>query len=306
MLTKYRALIAAVDTGSLTRAAKSCFCTQSAASRMILDLERDLGIRLLDRGRRGVVPTDDCLRLLPRIRRLCAEDAAVKAEAASIRGVETGSVRIGAISSIATFWLPPVIAAFGRAHPGIEFEILMGDYTEIERWVTEGRVDFGFVAEPTAGKFAALPLHDDRLLAILPESHPLAEQPTVRPEELAREPFILLEKGRDAEISRLFEERNLTPDVRFRTFDDYALLAMVEAGIGTGILPELILGRLNYRVAVRHVSGLPRRRLLLIAEPGAMLGAATRTFLEVFGEELRGKLSLDPDVPAFLRALTKE
>ncbi|MEI3011418.1 MAG: LysR family transcriptional regulator substrate-binding protein [Sutterella seckii] len=71
--------------------------------------------------------------------------------------------------------------------------------------------------------------------------------------DLAKEPMIMLEKGRQAEISNMFEKQHLQANVKFRTFDDYALLSMVENGIAVGVLPKLILERLNYRVEVREI-----------------------------------------------------
>ena len=185
MLVKLRALLKAVELGSLTDAAKQLHCTQSALSRLILDLEGVWGIRLLERSRRGVGPTEDLRRLLPMIRRVTLAEEALRNAVGEIRGLVNGTVRIGVFSSIATFWLPKAIRAFERAHPGIDFEMLMGDYAEIERWILEGRVDFGFVAAPAEPRLRTLELHDDELVAILPHDHRLAGKDAVTPEELA-------------------------------------------------------------------------------------------------------------------------
>lgn len=305
MLTKYKALISAVDAGSLTRAAEFMHCTQSAASRMILDLENLWSIRLLIRSKTGVRPTPECLKLLPQIRLICSTDKNLSDAVKDIRGLVSGTIRIGVFSSIATFWLPPVIADFQSRYPGIEFEMLMGDYGEIEQWVTDSRVDFGFVTEPVAAGLKSLALHDDELLAILPENHPLADRPAVEVERLAQEPLIMLEKGKRAEISRMFESRDLTPNIKFQTFDDYALLSMVESGIAVGILPRLILGRLNYRVAVRRIEPTFFRRIALIANTSAGLTSAALKFLEMFEAHLQPSLNLHPDfrewIPKFVQ-----
>ncbi len=299
MLTKYRALLAAVDCGTLTKAVETMHCTQSALSRMIRDLEDIWGLQLLIRGKSGVRPTPDCLKLLPTVRRICAGDAQLKETIADIRGLATGTVRIGVFSSIATFWLPRVIARFKKQYPGIEFEILLGDYAEIESWVAQSRVDFGFVATPTIDSVKALPLHDDELLAILPCKHKLARKKAVKIEDLAQESLIMLEKGKRAEISRLFESRNLAPNVKFRTFDDYALLNMVENGIAVGILPKLILERLNYKVEVRPLKPRSYREIALIVNDTVGLAPAAQRFLSVFNEELHPIFNRKPDFDAF-------
>ena len=300
MLTKYRALLCAVDCGSLTKATESMHCTQSALSRMILDLESLWGFQLLIRSKSGVRPTPDCLKILPLLRRICAENELVRDTVMDIRGVLCGTVRIGVFSSIATFWLPHVIARFGKAHPDIEFEILMGDYSEIEDWVAETRVDFGFAALPVSKRVKALPLHEDELLAILPETHALADREKVSVADLAKEPMIMLEKGRQAEISNMFEKQHLQANVKFRTFDDYALLSMVENGIAVGVLPKLILERLNYRVEVREIEPPCSRIISLIVNGSTGISPAASRFLSVFENELAMRMSLKPKIKEFL------
>ena len=111
----------------------------------------------------------------------------------------------------------------------------------------------------------------------------------------------MLEKGRRAEISRIFDDRKLAPNVKFRTFDDYALLSMVEVGIAVGVLPKLILGRHGYLVAVRSIAGRPMRRILLALNDLESLSPAAKRFLECFEETLGSALSLRPGIADFLR-----
>ena len=75
---------------------------------------------------------------------------------------------------MATHWLPNMIRKFQRDYPGIDYELLLGDYTEIEEWIADGRVDCGFLRLPARPEFETCFLEQDRLLAILPEAHPLA------------------------------------------------------------------------------------------------------------------------------------
>jgi DNA-binding transcriptional LysR family regulator len=77
---------------------------------------------------------------------------------------------------VATHWLPKIIKEFQKSYPNIDYELLLGDYTEIEEWIAEGRVDCGFLRLPTRPEFETIFLEQDKLLAILPEDHPLAKQ----------------------------------------------------------------------------------------------------------------------------------
>ena len=139
----------------------------------------------------------------------------------------------------------------------------MGDYTEIETWIQEGRIDFGFLRLPTDAELETVSITEqDRLLVVLPPDHPLAGCEKFPLRELANYPFMLLEKGAKTEITAIFERHHLRPQVRFTTWDDYAIMSMVENGLGISILPELILQRIPYHIVAKELgnSCLPQDR----------------------------------------------
>ena len=170
-----------------------------------------------------------------------------------INGLKSGLIRIGAFSSVATHWLPNIIREFQKEYPGIDYELVLGDYTEIETWIDEGRVDCGFLRLPARAELESVFLEQDRLLVVLPEGHPLTAREKIPASALCEEPFMLLEKGAKAEVSEIFERSGLTPKVHFTTWDDYAIMSMVESGLGISILPELILKRIPYRIEAREL-----------------------------------------------------
>ena len=150
---------------------------------------------LLERRKTGVSLTSDGLKLLPYAKELCEKQKALQMQVDALSGLESGMVRIGTFSSVATHRLPEILKIFGESYPNIEFEILLGDYTEIEDWIAEGRVDFGFLRLPARPEFEAVFLEQDEFLVVLPENHFLAQKERVTVSELCTEPFILLEKG---------------------------------------------------------------------------------------------------------------
>ena len=201
-------------------------------------------------------------------------------EVDELNGLQSGLIRIGTFSSVATHWLPNIIREFQKDYPNIDYELLLGDYTEIEEWIAEGRVDCGFLRLPARGDFETIFLEEDQLLAILPEHHPLAELEKIPVSALCGEPFLLLEKGANAEVSEIFERSGLTPNVRFTTWDDYAIMSMVESGLGISILPELILRRVPYRIAAKELEVPAYRNIGLALRNRKTTSLAVKRFLE--------------------------
>ena len=279
-LLKYMAFVKAVEYGSFTRAAEFLHYSQSGVSRMINDLEKEWNLTLLERNRGGVRLTSDGCRLLPYAEALCASYRQLCEQVDDLNGLKSGIIRIGTISSVATHWLPNIIQAFQKDYPGIEYELLLGDYTEIESWIRTGRVDCGFVILPTDPELESIPLARDELFAVLPEDHPLCACERVPLAELGRESFLLLEKGERSEVSELFERNHIVPNARFTTWDDYAVMSMVESGLGVSILPGLILRRIPYRIVLRPLDVDAYREIGLALRDRKNISLAVKRFLD--------------------------
>lgn len=140
-LQKYLAFVKAVEYESFTKAASVLNYSQSGISRMISDLEKEWDMILLERNRSGIHLTSDGMELLPYAVNLCAEYEKLQKKVGDLHGLKSGIIRIGTFSSVATHWLPKIFKAFQTDYPQIEYELLLGDYTEIEKWIIERRVD---------------------------------------------------------------------------------------------------------------------------------------------------------------------
>ena len=152
-IQKYMAFVKTVEYGSFTKAAEILNYSQSGISRMINDLEKEWKVVLLERGKSGVKLTSDGMKLLPYAKNVCMEYEKLQMEVDELNGLQSGLIRIGTFSSVATHWLPNIIKEFQKTYPGIDYELLLGDYTEIEEWISEGRVDCGFLRLPTCSDF---------------------------------------------------------------------------------------------------------------------------------------------------------
>lgn len=279
-MNRYIALQKIVELGSFTKAAETLGYTQSAMSQMIASLEDELSIKLLYRSRVGVKLTIEGADLYPFIERTILQYQAMQEKANEIKGLETGIIRVGTISSITCHWLPQLIKDFQAIYPNVQFVLHQGDYSSIQEWIKVGAVDFGFITPPAVTGMETITIKDGRMLAILPESHPLASHSCVRLEEIASEPFILLEEGHYSEPLEAFHSCKLEPNIKYTIHDDYAIMTMVEAGLGISILAELVLRRTNYRIVMLPVDPPITRTLAVGYKDKNSLPIASKYFIE--------------------------
>ena len=279
-MNRYVALLKVVEVGSFTKAAEILGYTQPAMSQMIASLESELSIKLLYRSRNGVRLTPEGEHLLPSVQSTVAQYQSMQNIAGEIRGLESGVVRIGTISSISCHWLPPVIKQFWQKYPNVQLIVHQGDYTTIPEWVRTGELDFGFVTpdavQGTDSRFLKYGEHR----ACLPKDHPLAKLPAVSLEALAKEPFLLLEEGIYSEPLAAFHAAGLEPNIRMTMHDDYSILSMVEQGLGVTILPELVLRKQNYEIVMLPTEPMVMRRISIISRNENEMSIAARRFID--------------------------
>lgn len=279
-MNRYLALHKIVELGTFTRAAEALGYTQSAMSQMIASLEEELSIKLLIRSRTGAKLTIEGTELYPYVERLVYQYLAVQEKSNEIKGLETGIVRIGALASISTHWMPGLLRGFKADYPGVDFVIHQGDYTSVQEWIKTGAVDFGFVTPAAVSGIETVVLKDGEMLAVFPEGHPLTKLEQVPLALLAKEPFILLEEGHYYEPLEAFKAVGVVPNVEYTIHDDYSIMTMVEAGLGVSILAELILHRTNYRLALRPTVPAISRVIAIGYRDRHSLPIASRRFIE--------------------------
>lgn len=193
-LKDMRLFLAIAEENNLTRAAQKNGYTQSAASHMLRNIETELGFSLFSRSQRGLALTRNGEALLSPIRRTLAAAEYFDQTAASIRGVQTGHIRIGAYLSASVQWLPPALKKFLTDYPDMTVEVLEGCSQEIEGWLENGSIDFGIVGPHPDGKMDWLPLKKEPYLAVCANDSPYAEYERFNLKDLPKVSYIE-EKG---------------------------------------------------------------------------------------------------------------
>lgn len=283
-MNRYIALQKIIELGSFTKAADALGYTQSSISQMIASLENELAIKLLTRSRVGVKLTIEGAELYPYIERRIISYRAMQEKANEIKGLETGIIRVGTVSSVTCHWMPVLIRGFQELYPHVQFLFHQGDYTTIPEWIRTGAVDFGFITPAAAPDLKTVSIKNGEMLAVLPKNHPLAAGKSVPLKELTRDPFILLEEGHFSEPLNAFHEAGLEPNIKYTIHDDYAIMTMVEAGLGVSILAELMLRRTNFDIAYLPIEPPVYRSLAVGYKDKDSLPIASKYFIEYLTE----------------------
>ncbi|MBR6737312.1 MAG: LysR family transcriptional regulator [Clostridia bacterium] len=261
-LKQYRAFIYSVESGSLSLAAKKLGATQSGLTHLIINMEEELGFSLMVRNKAGVKLTDEGRRIFPSIKAVVDADNKASELASKIRGEKSSQITIATFSSVAVNWLPSIINGYKNLYPETQFSIIDGGYAEIEEALETGACDLAFLSLPISLNVKTIPLVKDEMFAVVPATHPLANKPSVDISEFEKESVICLNENTDHDSRYVFKKHGVTPNVKYRTGDDYAMVSMVENNLGICLEPEMIL---NSRVVRAKVLPLSPREYRTVA-----------------------------------------
>ncbi|GAB0112805.1 hydrogen peroxide-inducible genes activator [Acidisoma sp. C75] len=236
-----RYLLAIVDTGSFGRAAALCRVSQPTLSVQVRKLEETLGVTLLERHTRMVIPTPACHRILGHMRAAVAAADRILAEAQREQDPLAGRLRLGIIPTLAPYLLPLVFAPLRAAFPALAFEPWEEQTATLLRLLRAHELDAALLASDAEGSdLIARPLFTEGFLAALPPGHPLASRPHVAEEDLAPD-ILLLAEGhclREQVVAACGGERGAASGA-LRAASLPTLLNMVAAGYGTTLIPAL-------------------------------------------------------------------
>lgn len=265
-LKQYNAFLKTVECRSVSGAAAALGISQSALTQLLGALEKEFGFRLLVRNKGGVRLTPEGKRVYAAVQQVAEADARLHRLVDEMRESGGNTIKIATFKSVAVNWLPAMMKEFQMLHPEAQFRLFDGAYAEVDAYVRSGTVDFGFVSLPCPLECEIFPVKEDRLLAVLPVGHPMAEHASVPVEQFGKEPVVSLVDSTNQDALRVLDAAGVAPDIRFQTADDYAMISMVESGLGICIAHELVLQSDNHNVAVRELEP-PARRTIAIAIP---------------------------------------
>lgn len=276
-------LVAVVDEGSFTRAAAGLHVSQPAVSAQIRKLEHELGEPLLARAPTGVTPTDVGAAVLVEARAALGAVGRIRDTVAAHRGLLQGRVNVGVIGSGLPPELPDLLAAFARAHPGVELTLSEGRGGDRLDALLDGRSDLAIVGIVGAAPpgIATETLRDEPVVAAVGPDDPLAGRDRVGLAELADRPLIALPEGTGlrAGIDAALRDLAVAPRIAYEAGTPAMLGELAVRGLGVALVPASVVPFVDGLVAIELAAPGLRGRVDLAWPSARPVGPAGRALV---------------------------
>ena len=274
--------------GSFTKAADALHATQPALSAQIRELEEALGVRLFDRSTRSVTLTQAGADLLPVVDNVLGDLGSVVARARDVARRNTGRVTIAALPSLAATLMPLAVAQMRAQHPGITVVIKDALAERIIGLIRADEVDLALSsAPPVDPQLAFTPLLTDRMVAVLPAGHPLANARSVALAGLLASPMVLMD--RDSSVRRIVDGACASigrlAEPAYEAAYMSTAIGLVRAGLGATLLPssaaelraasDLVIRDLDQPRIERELGIVKQRRRAYSPAADALVGVLT-------------------------------
>jgi DNA-binding transcriptional LysR family regulator len=276
--------------GSFSAAAESLAYTQPAVSQQIARLEKQVGVKLLERESRGIRLTPAGEVLVRHTERIIAQLAAADEELLDVAAQARGRLRVASFATAAGTIVPRAVAAFRHLRPAIEVEISLLDPHDSIPAVRRGDIDIaiteegGFSGDADTAGLEIEHLLDDHMWVSLPADHPLATRRAIELADLRDEDWMfacLTGTCADSNVVlRACQDAGFQPRIAYQSDDYFAIQGLVASGMGVALIPGLGLASTRDDVAVRPVKGRPPYRRVAAITAGEVSGGAIPTMLE--------------------------
>jgi DNA-binding transcriptional LysR family regulator len=260
--------VAVADERNFTRAAERVHISQSGVSAQIRQLERELGTELFDRSARGIALTVAGKAALEHARAALAAAAAISQAVGEVTDLIRGRLTIGMVIGCTITPLFDALAAFHRAHPGVEVSLLEENSGRLVSGVRDGTIDLALIGTPTATPegLDSLTIISERLVAVFPAGHPLAERRRVTLGDLGAYPIVCMPAGTGlrAVFDQACAARDVQPVIALQASAPDAIADLASRGLGVGILSESMATRYRDRLIARPVDDVETPALLAL------------------------------------------
>lgn len=256
-----RYFLAVARLRNFSRAAEQCRVAQPSLSQQIQKLEGELGERLFERTKREVSLTVAGELFREHAARVLDEVEQARERVREVSGLLRGRVVLGALPTVAPYFLPARLRAFTRKHPAIEVVVHEDTTAQLVEGVLEKEIDVALLSLPVerAG-LEAEEFFDEPLLVALPRKHPLAKKKGLTLDDLGNESFILMKEGHclAGQALQFCQLNGFAPRVSFRSAQIETVLSFVANGWGISIVPAMSARRATPGLVCRPLPGVTR------------------------------------------------
>lgn len=282
-LYQLRYFVEAARQRSFTRAAKRLDLATPALSIQIQKLEAELGAKLFVRGQRQSVLTPAGEVLFEKAQALLGMADSVKQAVAEVSELRAGRLAVAFVPALGTYWLPEVFQSFRGEYPCVKLALEEDDALGVAARVEDSSVELGLLDLPVNDQlFEIEKVWEEPVLAVLPQHHPLASKPSLALDELTAESFVVQRGAAHQQTLEACRRAGFEPRVACECSEKETAIALVQAGLGVMLLPQLAAAVPRLSLGVLPVSK-PKlvRQFGLIRRSGRELSAAARAFVEV-------------------------
>ncbi|NOQ89909.1 MAG: LysR family transcriptional regulator [Gammaproteobacteria bacterium] len=275
-----RAFLMVAETRSFSRAAEKLFITQPAISKRISTLETELDCQLFDRLGKNIQLTQAGTALLPGYHRILAEINESKHIISTLRTTVSGQLKFGTSHHIGLHRLPPVLRQYTHDYPEVELDIQFMDSEQAAALILKGSIELALITLPDKVEkpLSTIAIWTDPMQCVVAKDHVLAKQQTVSKKQLL-EHGVLLQSHSTHTRDIIDSALKLDPNIKVIMESNYleTIKAMIQNGLGWGVLPESMiddsLHRLNIRAAKmeRHLGVLLHASRTLSSPATALL-----------------------------------
>lgn len=245
--------------GSFMRAAEEMNYAQSTVTMQMQKLESDIGVQLIERGRKirlteaGKLFYEQSLHIARNMEQL-------QASLSDLQSGEAGSIRLGVTEPTASYRLPGILADFMSQHPKVRISVVFANTPALSAKLLEGEIDLALCSAPDLGSELYFePLFQEKFTVLVPEHHPLAHKSVIAPDDLRGHRLLVTSATCPyrRKLEMLWQHSSNVPIDIMEIGSMTALKYYVASGLGIALVPKIVLSPVPIGTAMRTMSGMP-------------------------------------------------
>lgn len=279
--------------GTVTQAAGMLFLSQPAVSRMVRDLEYEIGFKLFVRARRQLIPTEEGRLFFDEVERAFIGLDQIAKTADAIREYRHGQFRLITIPSLASTVMPDLIARFVKRYPAASISLEVQPSQRMFKWIASQQCDIGLTTLPTEdGAIETRSLARGEAVCVLPKNHALAGKKKIRPKDFEGESFISYQADSFSRhiVDEVFQGSGVQRNLNIEARTSEAICGMVAAGLGVSVIGPAFPGAdIPPDVVVRSFEPVIPIELRLLYPAHKPLSRMAEQFIVVVDEYVEAK-----------------